>query len=173
MNYNEWYQQCIVNNFCKSLLVSSAPKPLKTRAEALWLCRFPASSDLLASPKMQKRKAPEPVCCVKQCPTQGPCYQQALEVLEKQQSGKGRNMKKKKYYQTVYEFQEDFPTKAEREERLKIMPDSEIDQLIRSCGICWHNGLVFREKARGCEKSHSLFSCNKKCLYLLKNKGML
>ena len=67
-------KQCIVNNFCKSLLVGSAPKPLKTRAEALWLCRFPASSDLLASPKMQKRKAPEPVRCIKQCLTQGPCY---------------------------------------------------------------------------------------------------
>lgn len=42
-------------------LVGSAPKPLKTRAYALWLCRFPASSDLLASPEKQKRKAPVPV----------------------------------------------------------------------------------------------------------------
>ena len=54
-------KQCIVINFCKSLLVGSAPKPLKTRAEALWLCRIPASFDLLAAPEIQKRKAPVPV----------------------------------------------------------------------------------------------------------------
>ena len=35
--------------------------PLKTRAEALWLCRIPASFDLLAAPEIQKRKAPVPV----------------------------------------------------------------------------------------------------------------
>ena len=58
---NSSRKQCIVNNFCKSLLVGSAPKPLKTRACALWLCRIPASFDLLASPEKQKRKAPVPV----------------------------------------------------------------------------------------------------------------
>ena len=68
------YKQCNPGRIAQSLLVGSAPKPLKARAEALWLCRFPASSDLLASPKMQKRKAPEPVRCIKQCLTQGPCY---------------------------------------------------------------------------------------------------
>ena len=54
-------KQCKLTKFCKSLLVGSAPKPLKTRACALWLCRIPASFDLLASPEKQKRKAPVPV----------------------------------------------------------------------------------------------------------------
>ena len=54
-------KQCKLTKFCKSLLVGSAPKPLKTRACALWLCRIPASFDLLAAPEIQKRKAPVPV----------------------------------------------------------------------------------------------------------------
>ena len=61
-------------------------------------------------------------------------YQQALEVLGKQQPSKERNPTRQKHYQTVFEFQEDFPTREEREEKLKEMSDSEIDQLIRSCG---------------------------------------
>ena len=67
-------KQCNPGRIAQSLLVGSAPKPLKTRAEALWLCRFPASSDPLASPKVQKKKAPKPVRCIKQCLTQGPSY---------------------------------------------------------------------------------------------------
>ena len=54
-------KQCNPGRIAKSLLVGSAPKPLKTRACALWLCRIPASFDLLASPEKQKRKAPVPV----------------------------------------------------------------------------------------------------------------
>ena len=46
---------------CKKLVEGSAPKPLKTRACALWLCRIPASFDLLAAPEIQKRKSPVPV----------------------------------------------------------------------------------------------------------------
>ena len=39
-----------------------APNPLKTRACALWLCRIPASFDLLAMPSPpKKRKAPVPI----------------------------------------------------------------------------------------------------------------
>ena len=54
-------KQCNPGRIAKSLLVGSAPKPLKTRACALWLCRIPTSFDLLASPEKQKRKAPVPV----------------------------------------------------------------------------------------------------------------
>ena len=61
-------------------------------------------------------------------------YQQALEVLGKQQPSNERNPTRQKHYQTVFEFQEDFPTREQREEKLKAMSDSEIDQLIRSCG---------------------------------------
>ena len=51
-------KQCNPARIAQCLLVGSAPKPLKTRACALWLCRFPASSDLFASPQMQKKKGP-------------------------------------------------------------------------------------------------------------------
>ena len=51
-------KQCNPGRIAKSLLVGSAPKPLKTRAEALWLCRIPASFDLLAAPEIQKKKSP-------------------------------------------------------------------------------------------------------------------
>ena len=54
-------KQCNPGRIAKSLLVGSAPKPLKTRACALWLCRIPALSDLLAAAIPQKRKAPVPV----------------------------------------------------------------------------------------------------------------
>ena len=54
-------KQCNPGRIAKSLLVGSAPNPLKTRACALWLCRIPASSDSLAAPVIQKRKAPMPV----------------------------------------------------------------------------------------------------------------
>ncbi len=37
-------------------------------------------------------------------------------------------------YQTVFEFQEAFPTAESREEKLKEMTDEEIDVLIASCG---------------------------------------
>ena len=57
----EHRKQCNPGRVAKSLLVGSAPKPLKTRACALWLCRIPASFDLLAAPEIQKRKAPVPV----------------------------------------------------------------------------------------------------------------
>ena len=46
---------------CKKLVGRLRPKPLKTRACALWLCRIPATFDLLASPEKQKRNAPVPV----------------------------------------------------------------------------------------------------------------
>lgn len=49
-----------------------------------------------------------------------------------------------KRYMTVFEFQEDFPTKEQREERLKVMSDSEIDQLIRSCGTA--QGKIYYSK---------------------------
>ena len=51
-------KQCNPGRIAKSLLVGSAPKPLKTRACALWLCRIPASSDSLAAPKPSKKKSP-------------------------------------------------------------------------------------------------------------------
>ena len=54
-------KQCNPGRIATSLLVGSAPKPLKTRPCALWLCRIPASFDLLAAPVIQKRKAPMPV----------------------------------------------------------------------------------------------------------------
>jgi hypothetical protein len=54
-------KQCNPGRIAKSLLVGSAPKPLKTRAYALWLCRIPASSDFLAALEIKKRKAPVPV----------------------------------------------------------------------------------------------------------------
>ena len=53
-------KQCILTKFCKSLLVGSAPKPLKTRACALWLCRIPASFDLLAK-SLLVGSAPKPL----------------------------------------------------------------------------------------------------------------
>ena len=34
-------KQCKVNTFCKKLVEGSAPKPLKTRACALWLWGIP------------------------------------------------------------------------------------------------------------------------------------
>ena len=51
-------KQCNPGRIAKSLLVGSAPKPLKTRAYALWLCRIPASSDFLAALEIKKKKSP-------------------------------------------------------------------------------------------------------------------
>ncbi len=72
-------KQCKLTKFCKSLLVGSAPKPLKNRACALWLCRIPASFDLLAAPEIQKKEKPLcQLCCCKQHLTQGLCYRSGL-----------------------------------------------------------------------------------------------
>ena len=39
-------KQCKVNTFCKKLVEDSAPKPLKTRACALWLWSYAYDSTL-------------------------------------------------------------------------------------------------------------------------------
>ena len=53
-------KQCKLTKFCKKLVGRLRPQAPE-RACALWLCRIPASFDLLASPEKQKRKAPVPV----------------------------------------------------------------------------------------------------------------
>ena len=55
-------KQCNPARIAQCLLVGSAPKPLKTRACALWLRRIPASSDSLAAPKSSKKKSPCASC---------------------------------------------------------------------------------------------------------------
>lgn len=59
-SWNNSGKQCNPGRIAKSLLVGSAPKPLKTRACALWLCRIPASFDLQPAPEIKKREAPVP-----------------------------------------------------------------------------------------------------------------
>ena len=46
---------------CKKLVGRLRPQAPENQSCALWLCRIPASFDLLASPEKQKRKAPVPV----------------------------------------------------------------------------------------------------------------
>ena len=36
---------------------------------------------------------------------------------------------------TIQEFQKIYPTREEREEKLKTMSNEEIDEIIKSCGI--------------------------------------
>jgi hypothetical protein len=50
----------------------------------------------------------------------------------------------------VYEFQDLYPTREEREEKLKTMNNEEIDEIIKSCGTV--QGKIYYSKFKKEEK---------------------
>lgn len=51
---------------------------------------------------------------------------------------------------TIFEFQDLYPTREEREEKLKTMSNEEIDEIIKSCNIV--QGKIYYSKFKKEEK---------------------